>query len=76
MGAALDEKDGFVKVLADRKTRKILGCHIIGADASALIHEVIVAMKAGLSADGITDAVHIHPALSEVVERAFGNLDF
>lgn len=76
MGAALDEKDGFVKVLADRRTRKILGCHIIGPDASTLIHEVIVAMKAGLTIDGITDAVHIHPALSEVVERAFGSVEF
>ncbi|MBI2130618.1 dihydrolipoyl dehydrogenase [Candidatus Woesearchaeota archaeon] len=76
MGAAIDEKEGFVKVLADRRTRKILGCHIIGADASTLIHEVIVAMKAGLTADAITDAVHIHPALSEVVDRAFGSIEY
>jgi len=75
MGAALGEKEGFVKVLADKKTGKILGCHIIGPDASTLIHEVVVVMKSGLSVDSITDAVHIHPALSEVVERAFKSVE-
>ena len=74
MGTALDDKDGFVKLLVDRKTRKILGCHIIGTDASTLIHEVIVAMKANQTVDILTDAVHIHPALSEVVQRAVWNL--
>jgi len=73
-GKALEDKDGFVKVLAHPKTRKILGCHIIGAEASILIHEVIVAMKAGLGVDGIINAVHIHPALSEVVQRAFNQI--
>ena len=74
MGAAINDKEGFVKVLADLNG-KILGCHIIGSDASTLIHEVIVAMKAGLGVNGILDAVHIHPALSEVVHRAFGNVN-
>src|SRR3989338_4354807 len=74
MGTALDDKDGFVKLLVDRKTRKILGCHIIGTDASTLIHEVIVAMKANQTVDILTDAVHIHPALSEVVQRDVWNL--
>lgn len=70
-GKAIEDKDGFVKVLVDPKTMKILGCHIIGTDASILIHEVIVVMKARLGVAGITNAVHIHPALSEVVHRAF-----
>jgi mycothione reductase len=57
--------------LVDKKNRKILGCHIIGTDASTLIHEVIVAMKAGNSTvDNILKSVHIHPALSEVIARA------
>ena len=76
MGLALQDNDGFVKIFADKKTRKILGCHILGADASTLIHEVIVAMKAGLKADAIKDAVHIHPALSEVVQRAVNNIEW
>ena len=63
-----------MKVLVHPKTKKILGCHIIGSEASILIHEVIVAMKAKLGVKGITNAVHIHPALSEVVQRAFYQL--
>ncbi len=70
-GKAIEDNDGFVKVLINPKTKEILGCHIIGTDASILIHEVIVAMKAKLGAEGITKAVHIHPALSEAVQRAF-----
>ncbi|HLF55077.1 MAG TPA: dihydrolipoyl dehydrogenase [Candidatus Nanoarchaeia archaeon] len=70
-GKAIEDNDGFVKVLINPKTTEILGCHIIGTDASILIHEVIVAMKSRLGITGITSAVHIHPALSEVVQRAF-----
>jgi dihydrolipoamide dehydrogenase len=73
-GQAMQDKDGFAKVLVHPKTKEILGCHIIGPDASMLIHEVIVAMKAKLGVEGITSAVHIHPALSEVVQRAFNRL--
>lgn len=71
MGGALKETDGFVKVLIDPEDRTILGCHILGPDASTLIHEVLPVMKAGNTIDQITDTVHIHPALSEVVHRAF-----
>ena len=74
MGIAMQDKEGFVKIFAERKTRKILGCHILGAQASTLIHEVVVAMKANLDADSIKDAVHIHPSLSEVVQRAVNNI--
>lgn len=73
-GAAMQEEHGFVKVLADEQKEKILGCHILGPDASTLIHEVIVAMKAGVSVKGVTKTVHIHPALSEVVQRAFASV--
>jgi dihydrolipoamide dehydrogenase len=69
-GKAIEDNDGFVKVLKD-KQGKILGCHIIGTNASILIHEVIIAMKNGLTADQIAQTVHVHPALSEVVQRAF-----
>jgi dihydrolipoamide dehydrogenase len=71
MGKAIEDRDGFVKILVDRTTRRILGCHILGHDASTLIHEVVVAMKAGDgTVDALLRAVHIHPALSEVVQRA------
>jgi dihydrolipoamide dehydrogenase len=71
MGHAIEDSAGFVKFLLERDSRKILGCHIMGSDASTLIHEVIVAMKAGdSSVRNVLRAVHVHPALSEVVQRA------
>jgi len=74
MGEAMAEEDGFVKFLADYDG-KILGCHILGPDASTLIHEVLVAMKAGHShIDDIINTIHVHPALSEVVQRAAGRV--
>ncbi len=62
---------GFVKVLIDLEG-EILGCHIIGPDASSLIQEVVVAMNAGSgTVKDIRTSIHIHPALPEVVQRAF-----
>ena len=75
MGQAIEDKDGFVKFLVDRKDRKILGCHILGTDASILIHEVLVIMR---SVDNIIDnilyTVHIHPSLSEVIAMGAGSM--
>jgi len=63
--------EGFVKVLIDLDG-EILGCHIIGPDASSLIQEVVVAMQAGSgTVRDIRESVHVHPALPEVVDRAF-----
>jgi mycothione reductase len=73
MGLALEDRDGFVKFLVNKKDRKILGCHIIGSQVSILIHEVLIAMistEGFDTIDTIARAVHIHPALSEVVVRA------
>lgn len=71
MGQAIEDRDGFVKFLVSKKDRKILGCHIIGTDASILIHEVLVVMRSGYGAiDSIKNVIHIHPALSEVIARA------
>ena len=71
MGQALEDRTGFVKILVASDTGKILGCHILGTDASTLIHEVLVAMRSGDGTIGnLTRTVHIHPALSEVVQRA------
>jgi len=69
-GSAM-KADGFVKALIDLDGN-ILGCHIIGPDAADLVQEVVVAMKAGSgTVQDIRQSVHIHPALSEVVQRAF-----
>ncbi len=73
MGQAIEDRSGFVKILVEEDSKKILGCHIMGSDAATLIHEVLVAMKSGDgSARNITRTVHIHPALSEVIQRAAG----
>lgn len=70
MGQAMLAEDSFVKCIVDPQENKILGCHIIGPEASTLIHEVVVAMTmAGGNISAITDTIHIHPALSEVVQR-------
>lgn len=75
MGMALKEEDGFVKVLADHETGEILGCHVLGPHASILVHEVLVAMRHGSgTVHDIRETVHIHPALNEVVSRAFSGL--
>lgn len=74
MGKAVDDQDGFVKFLVDKGSRKILGCHIIGEQASILIHEVLVAMMSDDNHSGTIDSIartiHVHPALSEVVVRS------
>jgi len=70
MGVALGEEDGFVKFIIDPEENKILGCHILGPEAATLLHEVVVAMTAGGDVGLIKNAIHIHPALAEVVRRA------
>ncbi|MDO8692279.1 MAG: FAD-dependent oxidoreductase [Dehalococcoidia bacterium] len=75
-GASIEDRDGFVKVLANPSTREILGCHIIGTDASILIQEAVNAMRNGLTADSFGRSIYVHPALPEVVQRAFGMLHF
>lgn len=75
MGEAIEDKDGFVKFLVNKNNRKILGCHILGTDASTLIHEVLVSMRTGDGTiDSIANTIHIHPALSEVVSRAASSI--
>jgi dihydrolipoamide dehydrogenase len=74
-GEAMGLKDYFVKVIVERKNMKILGAHIIGPEASVLIQEIINLMYTpDQSAETIINAMHIHPALSEVVQRAFFSL--
>jgi mycothione reductase len=74
-GEAMDAKDCFVKVIVERDSMKIVGAHIIGPSASVLIHEIIPLLYTKeQSAKPILDSMHIHPALNEVVERAFRSL--
>ena len=74
-GEAMGEKDGFVKVVVEEETYRVLGAHIVGPEAPTLIQEVIDAMNTGDgSINPILDTMHIHPALPEVVQNAFYNL--
>ena len=74
-GEAMGVKDYFVKVIVEKETMKILGAHIIGPYASVLIQEIINLMYTPeQSAEPIINGMHIHPALNEVVERAFRSL--
>ncbi|MEO0750193.1 MAG: dihydrolipoyl dehydrogenase, partial [Pseudomonadota bacterium] len=62
--------DGFVKLLADAQTDRILGAHIIGPMAGDLIHEICVAMEFGASAEDLALTCHAHPTFSEAVREA------
>jgi dihydrolipoamide dehydrogenase len=62
--------DGFVKILADEATDRVLGVHIIGADAGTLIAEVTLAIEFGASAEDIARTCHAHPTTSEAVKEA------
>jgi dihydrolipoamide dehydrogenase len=67
--------EGFVKMLADAKTDRVLGCHIIGAGAGDLIHEVGVLMEFGGSSEDLARTCHAHPTMSEAVKEAALGVD-
>ncbi len=72
---AIGETAGFVKMLADAKTDRILGVHMIGPYASELISEAVVAMEFGASAEDIARIVHAHPTLAEALHEAALGVD-
>ena len=67
---ATGHTEGFVKILADAKTDKVLGCHIIAHEAGTLIHEVATAMAFGASSEDIARTCHGHPTMNEAVKEA------
>ncbi len=67
---AIDESDGFVKILADAITDKVLGVHLIGPHAGELIAEMAIAMEFGASSEDIARTCHAHPTFSEAVKEA------
>ena len=72
---AIDDAEGFVKILADEKTDKVLGAHIIGPHAGELIAEIGIAMEFGASAEDIARTCHAHPTFSEAVKEAALSVD-
>ena len=67
---AVDDTEGFVKILACKNTDKILGAHIIGRNAGDMIHEVVVAMEFHGSSEDVARSCHAHPTLNEAVKEA------
>jgi dihydrolipoamide dehydrogenase len=67
---AMGDVDGFVKILADAKTDRVLGAHILGPDAGTLIAEIALAMEFGASAEDVARTCHAHPTLNETVKEA------
>ena len=67
---AMGDTDGFVKLLADKTTDRLLGAHIIGPDGGTLIAELAIAMEFGASAEDVARTCHAHPSLSEAVKEA------
>jgi mycothione reductase len=71
MSRALKLDRGFVKVLCDPESRAVVGCHVFGHEASVLVHEVVPAVRYGLTVDDLANTLlHAHPALSKVVQMA------
>ena len=72
----IGETDGYVKILADMQTDRVLGVHIIGAQAGDLIAEAAMAIEFGASSEDIARTSHAHPSLAEVLkEAAFATFD-
>ena len=67
---AMGDMDGFVKILADAKTDRVLGAHMLGPDVGTLIAEIALAIEFGASAEDVARTCHAHPTLNEVVKEA------
>ncbi len=72
---AINDTEGFVKILADKKTDKVLGAHLIGPHAGELIAEIGIAMEFGASSEDIARTCHAHPTFSEAVKEAALSVD-
>lgn len=67
---AVEQSEGMVKILFDEKTHEVFAAHIVGADASELIHELLLAKKAELLPEDVATMIHAHPTVSEAVMEA------
>jgi len=74
-GEAMMEEDSFAKAVVDKETDKILGFHIIGPNAPEIIQEVVDTMESGGTISNIMSGIHIHPALSELIQQTLANLE-
>tara|TARA_B100000902_G_C27269951_1_gene895768 strand:+ start:14 stop:715 length:702 start_codon:yes stop_codon:yes gene_type:complete len=72
---AIDDTEGFVKIISDEKTDKVLGAHLIGPHAGELIGEIGIAMEFGASSEDIARTCHAHPTFSEAIKEAALSVD-
>jgi len=72
---AINEPEGFVKILVDEKTDKVIGAHIIGPHAGEIIAEMAIAMEYGASSEDVARTCHAHPTFSEAVKEAALSVD-
>lgn len=74
-GTALGEEEGFAKAIVDKKTKRVLGFHLIGPEASILIQEVanVVARRGDII--DVTESMHIFPSLSDLITETLNNLE-
>ncbi|MGR3220297.1 MAG: dihydrolipoyl dehydrogenase [Candidatus Anammoxibacter sp.] len=73
--AAIEQPDGMIKILYEPVKKEILGAHIIGAESTELIHEILLAKKAELLPEDIGSMMHAHPTLSEIVMEVMRSID-
>ncbi|GGL41350.1 mercuric reductase [Halarchaeum grantii] len=71
---ALGETEGFVKLVTDADTDELLGAHVVGEQGAEIVHELILAIELGATADQIADTMHIHPTLPESINSAAGGV--
>ena len=64
------DSEGLVKILTDKQTDRILGCHIVGPSAADLVQQVVIAMEFGASAEDIARTCHAHPTHTEAIKEA------
>ncbi len=75
MAQALNETDGFIKVIASKENGQILGVHIAGPEASSLIGEAALAVAQGMTARDVARTIHPHPTLTECFKDALFRLE-
>jgi dihydrolipoamide dehydrogenase len=73
-GQAMIENEGFAKVITDKHNGQILGFHIVGPYAPELVQEVVNSMASGGGAEELSQGIHIHPALSELIQYTVSSL--
>lgn len=71
---ALGETEGFVKLVSEAETGELLGTHVVGEQGADIVHELVLAITLGATAEDVADTIHIHPTLPEVINSAAGGV--